>query len=90
MSEISEIDQLVNENDLLHAEMSKIHLKLKENEQKIKRLLHDEPTCSSCGKHRQVKNLVVCSQKDVADYVWKNEGDEKPVIGEYICKDGCY
>jgi hypothetical protein len=90
LTELNELDDLINFRNQLQNDISVLGQKLRDIENKIKVRMQNEPTCCSCGRHKQIKNLIIATQEDINNYVWQNEGDVKPVIGGYYCKSGCY
>lgn len=78
---------LYEEQRKLNELLRTIYSDIKDNQQLIKELLKNFPTCYSCGKHINPKYLEIATQEDVDNYIEQNEGYNGPKIGEYYC--GC-
>ena len=76
----NEIKQLRKEEKILFENLNNVQMN-------IKNLYKKFPSCFSCGRRTDPKQMLIATQEDVDDYFDKNEGYCGPEIGEYYC--GC-
>ncbi len=78
---------LYDEQKKLNELLRTIYSDIRENQELIKELLKNFPSCYSCGKHMNPKYLYIATQEDIDNYIDQNDGLNGPEIGEYYC--GC-